>query len=175
MKSITSVRSNLITSCLFSILYILLSGIRTTDATSYDKIWKKITFFAQSGSSMVDETMDNNKNTDLNTVEPSSVNSGFSCPSMQPDFFCDQEWAPVLCDNLCQYGNACEANASGYNTDTQCEAVVTEDFVCPTMDPEAICYEIYQPVTCGAEKCVYSNDCIAISSGYNFEIDCVYN
>jgi hypothetical protein len=108
---------------------------------------------------------------------PVPIEEAFACPSTDPDFFCEQSWDPILCDEVCQYSNECEAFASGYNATTQCRSTVTpipveEDAIeCPTMNPDFFCEQSWDPVTCD-DVCQYSNTCEAAASGFNVTTQC---
>lgn len=43
------------------------------------------------------------------------------CPDMKADAACSREWLPVVCNNECDYSNACEAQAAGFDVDSNCE------------------------------------------------------
>jgi hypothetical protein len=65
----------------------------------------------------------------LQNSDPTKTNNkggnGQVCPEMNPDVFCMALYEPVKCGgvgNSCQYGNSCEAAASGWNL-KHCEPV----------------------------------------------------
>jgi hypothetical protein len=144
----------------------LLLSIASTEAVSpVADFWHSIVSFANSGSAMDDLT-------DLS--QPAGL---LNCPDMAPETFCDTTWDPVLCDDKCQYGNACEAAASGYDTTTQCVSVATpvtveETSGCPAMDPDLFCEQTWDPVICDND-CQYGNVCEASAAGFNVTTACV--
>ena len=44
---------------------------------------------------------------------------------------------------------------------------------CPIPNRDVICYMKHEPYSCGADSCIYSNDCIARAANYNITEDCV--
>jgi hypothetical protein len=101
--------------------------------------------------------------------------TAFVCPEQQGDWICSTEWAPVLCDGLCQYGNFCEAAAAGYEDgDARCVsydpyAETTEP--CPTMQPGTFCSMYWEPFICD-ERCTYGNRCEASMAGFDVATRC---
>lgn len=47
----------------------------------------------------------------------------FQCPTMANGMICTTDYAPVICDNVCNYSNQCVAQASGYGVNTHCRLV----------------------------------------------------
>jgi hypothetical protein len=41
-------------------------------------------------------------------------NSSADCPEISSTYVCTQVYIPVICDDLCEYGNQCEAVSAGY-------------------------------------------------------------
>lgn len=113
--------------------------------------------------------------------------SSFVCPTPSLDSMCMTLYEPVLCDELCPYGNSCEAIASGYVAETQCRfqdpfseeeanpnnenAAAASPTPCPTMSAGSMCTMEWEPFVCNA-TCSYGNRCEAVQAGYNVEAHC---
>merc|ERR1711957_302667 len=44
---------------------------------------------------------------------------------------------------------------------------------CPIHNPGVVCYMKHEPYRCGADICIYVNDCFARAANYNIARDCV--
>jgi hypothetical protein len=101
----------------------------------------------------------------------------FVCPDKQGDWVCTAEWAPVLCDGQCQYGNSCEAAAAGYEDGGDAVRCVSYDPYaetmepCPSMEPGTFCSMYWEPFICD-ERCTYGNRCEASMAGFDVATRC---
>jgi len=89
-----------------------------------------------------------------NVVNTDEVdNNDAKCSTPDVNAVCDDDYAPVKCENDCIYSNLCWARAA---QQLKCCPIPDEDIACPT---------IYDPITC-ADGCAYENDCYAEAAGF---------
>ena len=139
-------------------------------ASTVTKVWKKINFFTSSNGSAINETMSN-----MDEI----------CPTLKGDIICSTDWDPYVCGTTqCEYSNDCTASGSGFNVTTECrkssdpstEVPETEDaFACPTQtSPDLFCSAHWDPYECGANNCLYGNNCEALVAGFNVTANCTH-
>ena len=85
------------------------------------------------------------------------------CPQMKEGVACAQVYDPVVCGK-CEYGNLCEAKASGFRAE-QCVKKGAKRKICPPPEVVAACGGELKPVVCQG-VCEYASLCLAKAAGF---------